>query len=494
MTTQQVADRQRATELDTEFVRGLGLYASTMVVVGSMIGSGIFLVSAEMARQTGSPGMLLVAWLIAGVLTLAAALSYGELAAMMPRAGGQYVYLREAFSPLWGFLYGWTLFMVIQTGTIAAVAVGFARYSGYLFPWFAEDHYLIAPIHLTTGYAVSLSTVQLLGIGLVALLTWTNTRGLEWGKLIQNTFTTAKTGALLALIVVGLVFGWNQAAAGSNFGDLWTARGATPVAPGIEVTTTFGLLVALCVAQVGSLFSADAWNNITFTAGEVKDPRRNIPLALAIGTGIVIALYMLANVAYLATLPFDAIQHAPSDRVATATLEAIFPGLGAMIMAMAIMVSTFGCNNGLILAGARAYYAMARDGVFFRRAGTLNEHKVPAWGLLLQGVWTAVLILPRTYNAGTGAYGNLYGDLLTYVISAALIFYILTIAGLFRLRATRPDVPRPYRAIGYPVLPALYIAGAAVILIMLFTYQTATTWPGLVIILAGVPAYLLWKR
>jgi len=363
-----------------------------MVVVGSMIGSGIFLVSAEMARQTGSPGMLLVAWLIAGVLTLAAALSYGELAAMMPRAGGQYVYLREAFSPLWGFLYGWTLFMVIQTGTIAAVAVGFARYSGYLFPWFAEDHYLIAPIHLTTGYAVSLSTVQLLGIGLVALLTWTNTRGLEWGKLIQNTFTTAKTGALLALIVVGLVFGWNQAAAGSNFGDLWTARGATPVAPGIEVTTTFGLLVALCVAQVGSLFSADAWNNITFTAGEVKDPRRNIPLALAIGTGIVIALYMLANVAYLATLPFDAIQHAPSDRVATATLEAIFPGLGAMIMAMAIMVSTFGCNNGLILAGARAYYAMARDGVFFRRAGTLNEHKVPAWGLLLQGVWTAVLL------------------------------------------------------------------------------------------------------
>ena len=438
--------------------------------------------------------MLLVAWLIAGVLTLTAALSYGELAAMMPRAGGQYVYLREAFSPLWGFLYGWTLFMVIQTGTIAAVAVGFARYSGYLFPWFAEDHYLIAPIHITTGYAVSLSTVQLLGIALVALLTWTNTRGLEWGKLIQNTFTTAKTGALLALIAVGLLFGWNQAAVGSNFGDLWTPRGATPVAPGIEVTTAFGLLVAVCVAQVGSLFSADAWNNITFTAGEVKDPRRNIPLALAIGTGIVIALYLLANVAYLVTLPFDAIQHAPSDRVATATLEAIFPGLGATIMAIAIMISTFGCNNGLILAGARAYYAMARDGVFFRRVGTLNEHKVPAWGLLLQGIWAAVLILPRTYNTTTGAYGNLYGDLLTYVISAALIFYILTIAGLFRLRSTRPDLHRPYRAIGYPIVPALYILGAAVILIVLFTYQTATTWPGLVIILAGVPAYLLWKR
>jgi APA family basic amino acid/polyamine antiporter len=459
-----------------------------------MIGSGIFLVSAEMGRQTGSPGMLLVAWLIAGGLTLTAALSYGELAAMMPRAGGQYVYLREAFSPIWGFLYGWTLFMVIQTGTIAAVAVGFARYSGHLIPWFAEDHYLVPPIHITTGYAISLSTAQLLGIALVALLTWTNTRGLEWGKLIQNVFTTAKTGALLALIVVGLLFGWNAAAGGSNFGDLWTPRGATPVAPGIEVTTAFGLFVALCVAQVGSLFSADAWNNITFTAGEVKDPRRNIPLALAIGTGIVIALYLLANVAYLATLPFDAIQHAPSDRVATATLEAIFPGLGATIMAIAIMVSTFGCNNGLILAGARAYYAMARDGVFFRRVGTLNEHKVPAWGLLLQGIWAAALILPRTYNTTTGSYGNLYGDLLTYVISAALIFYILTIAGLFRLRTTRPDLNRPYRAIGYPVVPALYILGAAVLLIVLFTYQTATTWPGLVIILAGVPAYLLWKR
>jgi len=492
--TDTAVEHRRATELDTEFTRGLGLYASTMVVVGSMIGSGIFLVSAEMGRQTGSPGWLLVAWLIAGGLTLAAALSYGELAAMMPRAGGQYVYLREAFSSLWGFLYGWTLFMVIQTGTIAAVAVGFARYTGYLFPWFAEDHYIIRPLHITPGYAVSLSTVQLLGIALVALLTWTNTRGLEWGKVIQNTFTTAKTGALLALIAVGLVFGWNEAAVGPNFGDFWTPRGATPVAPGIDVATGAGLLIALCVAQVGSLFSADAWNNITFTAGEVKEPRRNIPLALAIGTGIVISLYLLANIAYLVTLPFDAIQHAPADRVATATLEAIFPGFGAMIMAIAIMISTFGCNNGLILAGARAYYAMARDGVFFARVGTLNEHKVPAWGLLLQGIWAAVLILPRTFNVTTGTYGNLYGDLLTYVISAALIFYILTIAGLFRLRVKMPNLARPYRAIGYPIVPALYIAGAAVILVILFTYQTATTWPGLAIILAGVPAYLLWKR
>jgi basic amino acid/polyamine antiporter, APA family len=481
-------------QLDTEFKRGLGLYASTMVVVGSMIGSGIFLVSAEMGRQTASPGLLLTAWIVTGVLTVAAALSYGELAAMMPRAGGQYVYLREAFGPLWGFLYGWTLFMVIQTGTIAAVAVGFARYTGYLVPWFAEDHYLIPPVHLSAGYAISLSTVQLLGIVMVAVLTWTNTRGLDWGKIIQNTFTTTKTGALLALIAVGLLFGWNSGAVGGNFGDMWTPRGAVPIAPGLDATTAFGMFIALCVAQVGSLFSADAWNNITFTAGEVKDPRRNIPLALALGTGIVITLYLLANVAYLVTLPFDAIQHAPSDRVATATLEAIFPGLGATIMAIAIMISTFGCNNGLILAGARAYFAMARDGVFVQRAKTLNEHKVPAWGLLLQGIWTAVLILPRTYNTTSQTYGNLYGDLLTYVISAALIFYILTIAGLFRLRKTMPDVERPYRAFGYPIVPALYIVGAAAVLLVLFTYQTATTWPGLVIILVGVPFYLFWTR
>ena len=339
------------TPLDTEFKRGLGLYASTMVVVGSMIGSGIFLVSAEMGRQTASPGLLLTAWIVTGGLTLAAALSYGELAAMMPRAGGQYVYLREAFGPLWGFLYGWTLFMVIQTGTIAAVAVGFARYTGYLLPWFSETHYLISPIHLSPGYAVSLSTVQLLAILMVALLTWTNTRGLDWGKVIQNVFTTTKTGALLALIAVGLLFGVNAAATSGNFGDLWTPRGATPLAPGLDATTAYGMFIALCVAQVGSLFSADAWNNITFTAGEVKEPRRNIPLALALGTGIVITLYLLANVAYLVTLPFESVQHAPSDRVATATLEAIFPGLGAMIMAIAIMISTFGCNNGLILAG-----------------------------------------------------------------------------------------------------------------------------------------------
>ena len=476
--------------LDTEFKRGLGLYDSTMVVAGSMIGSGIFIVSAAMARQLGSPGWLLTAWALTGVLTITAALSYGELAAMMPRAGGQYVYLREAYSPLWGFLYGWTLFMVIQTGTIAAVAVAFARYTGVLVPWVSESRYLVPPLHLSSGYAVSLSTAQLIGITLIALLTWTNTRGLEYGKVIQNTFTTAKTGAVVALIAVGVTLGWNADAVAANFGAFWEPRGFESIAEGVSVVSAYGVFVALCVAQTGSLFSADAWNNITFTAGEVKDPRRTIPLSLAFGTIIVIALYLLANVAYLVTLPLDAIQQAPADRVATSTLEAIFPGAGVALMATAIMISTFGCNNGLILAGARAYYAMARDRLFFARAARLNAAQVPAWGLVLQGAWAALLVLPRTYDPATGQYGNLYGNLLDYVISAALLFYILTIAGVFRLRATRPDAARPYRAFGYPALPALYILGAVTILVVLLAYRPATTWPGFLIVLLGVPVYL----
>ena len=488
------AQTSTATTLDTEFYRGLGLFDSTMVVVGSMVGSGIFIVSADMSRTLGSPGWLLTAWIVTGLLTVVGALSYGELAAMMPRAGGQYVYLRESFSPLWGFLYGWTLFLVIQTGTIAAVTVGFARYFGALVPWIADDRYLIAPVHISTGYALSLSTTQLVAILVILFLTWTNTRGLEYGKIIQNVFTTAKTGALLGLIVLGVLLGWNHAAVNDNFGNLWTVRpGVSPIVPGLTAMTTFGLFVAICVTQTGSLFSADAWNNITFTAGEVKDPRRNIPLSLALGTGIVIALYLLANVAYLVTLPFDAVQHAPADRVATATLNAIFPGLGATIMAIAIMISTFGCCNGLILAGARASYAMARDGLFFQSAARLNRAKVPAWALVLEGLWAVFLVLPRTYDPSTHAYGNLYNNLLTYVISAALVFYILTIAGLFRLRQTRPHVERPYRAVGYPVVPALYIAGAATILVALFLYQTATTWPGLIIVLLGVPVYFIWR-
>lgn len=490
----QTALEPEIDEVDTGFRRGLGLFDSTMVVVGSMIGSGIFLVSAEMARQVGSPGWLLVAWVVTAALTLAAALSYGELAAMMPQAGGQYVYLREAFSPLCGFLYGWTLFLVIQTGTIAAVAIGFGRYFGVLVPWLSESHYLVAPVHVTPGYAFSLSTVQLVAIVLVVLLTWTNTRGLEYGRLVQNLFTTTKSGALVVLAAIGLLLGWNAMAVDANFADAWTPRGQMPLAPGLDASAAWGLVVALAVAQVGSLFASDAWNNITFTAGEVKTPRRTLPLSLALGTGLVGLLYLLTNLAYLVTLPIGAIQQAPSDRVATVTLEAIFPGAGVRLMALAIMVSTFGCANGMILAGARAYFAMARDGLFFRRVGELNAARVPAWGLGWQGGWIVVLILLRTYDPATGQYANLYTSLLDYVVSAALLFYVLTIAGLFRLRVTRPEAPRPYRAIGYPWLPASYIAAAGFILAILFVYRPATTWPGLAIVALGLPVYAAWRH
>jgi APA family basic amino acid/polyamine antiporter len=465
-----------------------------MLVAGSMIGSGIFIVSSEMSRNVGSPGWLLLSWVITGVLTLTAALSYGELAAMMPQAGGQYVYLREAFSPLWGFLYGWTLFMVIQTGTIAAVGVAFARYLGILWPAISESNYLIPPVHLSTGYAISLSTAQLLAIVVIVVLSWTNSRGLQYGKNVQNFFTVAKIGSLLGLIALGLFVGWNRAAASGNFGDLWTPRGFTPSAPGLTPETMFGLLVALCVAQTGSLFSADAWNNITFTAGEVREPRKNVPLSLAFGTGIVIGLYILANVAYLAVLPFANIQTAPLDRVASAMVGAVIPSAGAQIMAIAIMISTFGCINGMVLAGGRAFFAMAKDGLFFRGATSINRAEVPGKALFMQAAWTVFLVLPRTYNAETKTYGNLYGNLLDYVISAALIFYILTIAGVFVLRKKRPNAERPYRAFGYPVVPILYIVGAAVILALLFVYRPATTLPGLAIVLIGVPVFAMFRR
>src|SRR5213082_1579133 len=483
---------------DQKFVRGLGLLDSTMLVAGSMIGSGIFIVSADIARLVGSAGWLLVVWAVTGVLTIVAALTYGELAAMMPKAGGQYVYLREAYSPLWGFLYGWTLFLVIQTGTIAAVAVGFARYMGVLVPSVSESKYLIAPIRFG-GYALSLSTAQFVGLCMIALLTFMNTRGLKLGKLVQNVFTTAKTGALIGLIILGIIVGLKSGAGAENFSHFWTLRGTLQeVGPGLTAATAFGLFVGICVAQTNSLFSADAWNNITFIAGEVKEPRRNISLSLAFGTLLVIGLYLLANVAYLATLPFASIQNAPSDRVASETANVIFPGAGATIMAVAIMISTFGCNNGLILAGARAYYAMARDGLFFRRVGELNKNHVPAWGLIIQGIWAGALVLPRTVKTDAAGnvtgYGNLYGNLLDYVISAALIFYILTILGIFVLRRKRPDAERPYKAFGYPIVPALYIVGASVILFVLFVYQTATTWPGLIIVLTGVPIYFLWRK
>ncbi len=468
-----------------------------MIVAGSMIGSGIFIVSADISRQVGSPGWLLVVWIVTGLLTLMASLSYGELAAMMPKAGGQYVYLREAFSPLWGFLYGWTLFLVIQTGTIAAVAVGFARYLGILWPKISESNYLLAPVHLGSGYAISLSTAQLVGVLMIMLLTWMNTRGLRLGKLVQNIFTITKTGALIALIGLGLLIGWNTEAVTANFGNFWGVRGSLQaVGDGLTAATAFGLFVGVCVAQTNSLFSADAWNNITFTAGEVKEPKRNIPLSLAFGTALVIGLYLLANLAFLVSLPIEAMQKVTSDRVAAATADVIFPGIGGTLMAVVILISTFGCNNGLILAGARAYYAMARDGLFFRSAGDLNRWAVPAWGLVIQGIWSALIVLPRTIKTapdGSTSYGNLYGDLLTYVISAALIFYILTILGIYVLRVKRPQADRPYRAFGYPVIPALYITGGTLILGVLLIYQTATTWPGLLIVLTGVPVYFIWR-
>jgi len=478
----------------TGFIRGLGLLDSTMIVAGSMIGSGIFIVSADISRQVGSPGWLLVVWIITGLLTVMAALSYGELAAMMPKAGGQYVYLREAFSPLWGFLYGWTLFLVIQTGTIAAVAVGFAKFLGVLWPKISIDNYIVAPIRITSGYAISLSTAQLVGVLLIVLLTFMNTRGLKLGKIVQNVFTITKTGSLIALILLGVLIGWNADAVHINFGNFWHIGGKLQdVGHGLTAAVPFGLFVGICVAQTNSLFSADAWNNITFTAGEVKNPKRNIPLSLAFGTFLVIALYLLANVAYLVTLPIEAIKTVPADRVASATANVVFPGRGAVIMAVAIMISTFGCNNGLILAGARCYYAMARDGLFFKSSGELNHRHVPAWGLIVQGIWAALLVLPRTINAD-GSFGSLYNDLLTYVISAALIFYILTIAGIIVLRQKRPNDERPYKAFGYPIIPVLYIIGAGVITVVLFIYQTATTWPGLIIVITGIPVYFIWKK
>ena len=476
------------TKQDRGFVRGLGLFDSTMVVIGVMIGSGIFIVSADMSRLINSPGWMLMAWVLTGVLTIAAALSYGELASMLPHAGGMYIYLREAFSPLWGFLYGWTFFTVIQTGTIAAVSVAFARFLSIVFPPVAENRYLIAPIHLSVGYAVSLSTAQLVAIAVIVLLTWTNTRGLEYGKIVQNLFTSAKTLALAALILAGLFLGWNSAAVHVNFNDMFR-MGAYDPSLGVAAGGLFGLLVALCVAQSGSMFSADSWHDITIIAGEVRNPARNVPLAMALGCSAVIALYILANVAYLVVLPLPAIQNAPSDRVATAMLQAIFPGYGPVFMAIFIMISTFGCVNSLVLAGARAYYAMARDGLFFKKAGVLNQARVPGWSLVVQGIWSGLLVLPRTYDPSTRQYGNLYSNLLDYVISAALLFYILTIAGVFQLRRKRPDLARPYKVAGYPFVPALYIVGASVVLYMLFAYRPSTTWPGLIIVILGAAVY-----
>ena len=486
------------------FVKAIGLFDGTMIVAGSMIGSGIFIVAAEISRQTGSAGGLLLTWVITGFLTIAAALSYGELAAMYPHAGGQYIYLREAFSPLWGFLYGWTLFLVIQTGTIAAVAIGFARYLGVLFPAISPKTWIIPPINLGSQYAISLSVQQLVAVLMIAFLTFLNTRGVKLGKWIQNIFTSAKMLSLLGLILLCVLVARNHAAIVDNFTSLWAIRNAEPIEPGANflkslvptVTAAsgwFGLLVAFGVAQVGSLFSADAWNNIGFTAGEVKNPKRDVALSMAFGTIIVITLYVLANLAYLCALPLAQIQNAPDGRVATAALSAIFGAKGAALMAVAIIVSTFGCNNGLILAGSRVAYAMAKDGLFFRATGKLNSKGVPGIALVYQGIWISVLILLRTRTAD-GGYGNLYNDLLNYVVFAVLLFYVLTIAGIFVLRRSKPDVERPYKAFGYPIVPLLYIVTATAIMVVLLLYQTQTAGAGMGIVLLGLPVYWLWSR
>ncbi len=469
------------------FVQGMGLFSATAIVMGSMVGSGIFIVSADMARTLGSPALLIGAWLVTAAMTMIGALSYGELAAMMPKAGGQYVYLREALGPLWGFLYGWTLFLVIQTGTIAAVGVGFGKFLGVFFPSVSAGNWLW---HVGGGN-VGLNTANLVAIVVILLLTLLNTLGVRLGAAVQNVFTSAKVLALLAVVGVGLV-AKNAAAVAANFGAGWSAFWAGAgwhTGHAVQVgangpTALVGVLTVVAVVQVGSLFSADAWNNVTFTAGEIRNPRRNIPLSLAVGTGVILLLYVACNFVYLSVLPLEAIKSAPQDRVATAVMEVAFGAVGAKLMAAAILVSTFGCVNGMLLAGARVYYAMSRDGLFFKGVGKLGERsKTPVNSLWVQCGWTCVLCLSGSY-----------GQLLDYVVFAVLVFYVLTIVGLFVLRRTRPDAVRPYRAFGYPVLPAVYIVMAVWICGVLLRYKPQYTWPGLILVVLGVPVYWLWSR
>jgi APA family basic amino acid/polyamine antiporter len=480
-----------------------------MLVMGSMIGSGIFIVSAEIAREVNSPALLIAAWAVAGFMTIVAALSYGELAAMMPRAGGQYVYLRESLGPLWGFLYGWTLFLVIQTGTIAAVGVAFGKFLGVFFPSISSSHWIlhiwkVPPIHLGPmvlgNMDVGINTQNLVAILLVVFLSVVNIFGVKIGAAIQNVFTAAKVSALLGLAFLGIALGRNAQALAANFGaNFWRNAGlgaqhAVQVGVGGPIVMV-GTLTILAVAQVGSLFSADAWNNVTFTAGEVKNPSRNLPLALAMGTGVVIALYIACNFIYLCVLPLDGvtngatilergIKYAAEERVGTAVMTQMFGAIGGSLMAAAILISSFGCNNGLILSGARVYYAMAKDGLFFRNVAKLHpKYKTPAVSLMVQMVWASLLCVSGSY-----------GQLLDYIIFAVLVFYILTIVGLFVLRRTRPDAPRPYRAIGYPVLPAIYIVMALFIDVVLLRYKPQFTWPGLIVVLLGIPVYYAWSR
>lgn len=474
-----------------EFRQELGLFDSTMIVVGSMIGSGIFIVSADIARTVGSSGLLILVWVITGMMTLIGALSYGELAAMFPKAGGQYVYLREAYNPLVAFLYGWTLFAVIQTGTIAAVAVAFAKFTSVVIPFLSEKNILFSVLNL------KISSAQIFAIVSVLILTFINILGIKEGKFVQNIFTVSKTVVLIGLILLGLFIGSNAEAVASNFAHIWDGTWLK-ISEGkiseVESLSGFLLMAAVGSAMVGSLFSSDAWNNITFTAAEVKSPQRNLPLSLFYGTALVTVLYVLANFSYLVVLPLNGsqegknifeqgIQFAAEDRVGTAVANYIFGNSAAVIMAGLIMISTFGCNNGLILAGARVFYAMAKDNLFFKKAGELNKHSVPAAALIFQGIWASVLCLSGTYS-----------QLLDYVIFAVLIFYVLTISGIFILRIKKPYLERPYKAFGYPLLPIVYLILAAAISVILLIYKPLYTWPGLVVVLIGIPIYFVWKR
>lgn len=479
-------------------VRGLSLLDATTIVVGSMIGSGIFIVSAESSRLVGSPGWLLVAWTLAGIMTLCGALCLGEVAAMMPRAGGPYVFLSEAYSPGVGFLFGWSQFLVVQTGTIAAVAVAFANFGGVLIPQIAGTRYLIQPV-IFGGYAFSLSTQQLVAISVIVILTLINTRGLRLGKLIQNTFTFTKAAALFGLVVLGLLIGWN--AGGAAFTSDWWHPAANgwnieTVQPAALGAGAFAFWLVLGRAMTGPLFSQSAWNNVTFTAGEVENPQRNLPRALFIGCLIVVTLYILANLAYVVTLPLAGIQNAAQNRVGTALMENIFGAPGAVAMAVAIMISTFGCNNGLILAGARVYYAMARDRLFFSQLANTNRFHVPAVALVAQGIWASLLVLPRTvtYNdQGQPAFGNVYTQLLEYIVSVELVFGALAVFAVIVLRYRQPDMPRPYKAWGYPVVPVIFVVLSLLLVVNLAILAGSTSGIGYLIALTGIPVYFIWR-
>lgn len=472
---------------ENAFQRRLNLFDSTAIVVGSMIGSGIFIVSADIARMVGSPGWLMMVWIITGFMTIFAALSYGELAGMFPKAGGQYVYLKEAYNPLTGFLYGWTLFLVIQTGTIAAVGMAFAKFSGVLIPEISENI-----VWFKSGF-FKFGPVQLVAIGSIAFLTWLNTRGVQEGKKVQNAFTSGKFILLVLFIIIGLGFAANWHAINENMAIFWSPEKEGSDGNNIPLGG-MALVAAIGMAMVGSLFSSDAWNNITFTAGEVINPRKNIPLSLVLGTLIVTVLYLLANLVYMAALPLRGspegadiaargMQYAANDRLGTAAISGVFGDYTVMIMAAFVVISTFGCNNGLILAGARVYYAMAKDEIFFTKVGILNKKGVPETALIFQGFWASMLCLSGTY-----------GQLLDYVVFAVLIFYVLTIFGLFLLRKNRPDHERPYKAFGYPVVPMIYIILAMSVMIILLIYKPGYTWPGLIIVLLGIPVYFLWRK